>query len=241
MLKVAAKGKNLAIVIPTFNESINLKILISKIKKNLPLAMIIIVDDSFAAENKKIKKYFLKEKNVVLISRLKKLGRGSAVMRGFYEAIKIKKIKYFIEMDSDLAHDPQEIIKFIKKNHKNNFDLIIGSRYIKKGRSEVSKTRIILSRIINFFLKLWLNIDITDFTSGFRFYNRRALTFLLKEKLRSTGFITLSEIVYKLSRHRFKIGEVPITVHQRKHGKSTFGLKELGDSLFFILRLRFQR
>lgn len=231
---------NISIVIPSYNESKSIPILIKGIIKYLPKAKIIIVDDSNAQENKKIKFFVIKYNNINLISRRKKAGRGSAVIKGFKEALKNKKTDYIFEMDSDLAHDPKEFVRFIKEINVYPYDLVIGSRYKSGGKIvNIAANRTIMSRIINNFLYIWLGIKISDYTSGFRLYSRRSAEYITKTKIQSKGFITLSEVAYKLYKKEFKISEVPITWNYRVYGKSNVNLRELLTSLFFVLKIRF--
>ena len=233
------KNKNIAIVIPSYNEVKNISILMKGIDKWLPDTNIIIVDDSSVEENLKLKKMMKNKKNILLISRLKKSGRGSAVIEGFREALKNKSIEYIFEMDSDLAHDPEEFSRFIEKISIQKYDLVIGSRYLPGGRiKNIAKNRTILSRVINIFLRRWLGINVSDFTSGFRLYSRDAVKYLTQTKIRAKGFITLSEVLYKLHKKNFTIGEVPITWNFRKYGKSNVNSSELMNSLLFVLRMR---
>lgn len=233
------KNKNIAVVIPSYNEVKNISILMKGIYKWLPDAQIIIVDDSSIDENKKLIKMTKNKKDIVLISRLKKLGRGSAVIKGFRQALKNKSIEYVFEMDSDLAHDPQEFSRFIDKLAIKKYDLIIGSRYLPGGRiKNIAKNRTILSRVINIFLRYWLGIHVSDFTSGFRLYSRDAVKYLSQAEIKAKGFITLSEVLYKLYRKGFDISEVPITWNFRKYGKSNVNSSELFNSLYFVLKMR---
>lgn len=233
------KNKNIAVVIPSYNEVKNISILMKGIYKWLPDAKIIIVDDSSIDENKKLIGITKNKKDIILISRLKKLGRGSAVIEGFRQALKNKSIEYVFEMDSDLAHDPQEFSRFIDKLSSKKYDLIIGSRYLPGGRiKNIAKNRTILSRVINVFLRYWLGIHVSDFTSGFRLYSRGGVKYLTQTKIKAKGFITLSEVLYKLYRKGFDISEVPITWNFRKYGKSNVNSSELFNSLYFVLKMR---
>ncbi|MCL5432746.1 MAG: glycosyltransferase, partial [Patescibacteria group bacterium] len=103
------KNKFFVFIIPSYNETKNLKILIERIKKSLPGSKIVVVDDSPLNENEKLKSALKSYKNITIISRFKKSGRGSAVILGFKEALKDKNIKYLFEIDSDLAHNPEEV------------------------------------------------------------------------------------------------------------------------------------
>ena len=233
--------KNFAVIIPSYNEVKNIAILIKGIFKELPRAKIIIVDDSTESENEKLKLIIKGKRNVVLISRLKKKGRGSAVLEGFKEALKDKAMEYVFEMDSDLAHDPKEFKRFLDKKNSGNYDFIIGSRYLPGGKIiNIAPNRTIMSRVINKFLYYWLGIHLSDHTSGFRLYRRNSIEFLVKAKLKAKGFIALSESVYKLHLAGFKVGEVPITWNFRIYGKSTVNGKELFNSLSFVLVMKLE-
>ncbi|MBI3985153.1 MAG: glycosyltransferase [Candidatus Levybacteria bacterium] len=230
---------NISIVIPSYNEVKNISILIKGISQYLPEAKVIIVDDSSVGENSKLRKIVKNKKNITLISRMKKSGRGSAVIEGFRESLKDKNMDYVFEMDSDLAHDPAEFKRFMEKKDSGKFDLIIGSRYLPGGRiKNIAKNRTILSRVINIFLRSWLGVQASDFTSGFRLYSRDAVLYLTKTKIKAKGFITLSEVLYKLYKEGFRIGEVPITWNFRKYGKSNVNSAELLNSLLFVLKMR---
>lgn len=234
-------NKLIAVIIPSYNEIKNLSILIGDINKELSGCKIIIVDDSPLKENLKLQKIVRNYKNILLISRFRKEGRGSAVLEGFKVALKNKNIRFVFEMDSDLAHSSKEMARFIKKNKDGNFDLIIGSRYLPGGKIiNIAANRTILSRLINKFLHYWLGMHLSDHTSGFRFYNRRSIEHLTNIKIKSSGFIALSEIAYKLYLAKFRISEVPITWNYRIYGKSNVNLKELFNSLSFVILMKLE-
>lgn len=236
--------RNIGIIIPSYNEATNIPILIKKIFTALPQTIVIIVDDSKIEENKKLREFMKKNSKlykdkVTLISRQKKLGRGSAVMDGLKEMLKNKPIQYFFEMDADLAHDPGDFKKFLQAVKENNVDVVSGSRYLQG--SKITKwplRRIIFSRIINIFINLLLGLKLSDYTNGFRLYNRNAVLFLTKLQLKEKGFIALSEIAYKLKRGKFKMMEVPINFTDRAHGRSSMGHRELLSALVGIIRIK---
>ena len=167
------------------------------------------------------------------------MGRGSAVMVGLKEMLKIKQIEYFFEMDADLAHDPKDFEKFLIDIKSKKSDLVIGSRYL--DGSKIIKwplKRLILSKIINYSINFWLGIKLSDYTNGFRLCKRKAVKFLAKTKLTEKGFIALSEIAYKLKNNGFKISEVPINFTDRAYGKSSAGIKEFSSALIGIIRIK---
>ncbi len=234
---------NVAFIIPSYNESENIILLINKIRKHHPKSKIIIVDDSNSLEKNKIKKLLSKsgKKNVIYFPRKKKMGRGSAVIEGFKIALKDKKITHAFEMDADLSHDPKEAKSFIEKIKKDNTDLVVGSRYLSESKIiKWAMWRVVMSKIINKFLSVLLNLKLSDYTNGYRLYSRNALEFLVQIKLESSGFIVLSETAYKLKKNNFKISEVPTTFVERQFGRSSYGNRELLTSLINILAIRFK-
>lgn len=229
----------ITIVIPAYNELKNLQILIARIFKKYPEIRVVVVDDSDKVEYLKLRKILSNfGRNVQVIPRFKKMGRGSAVIEGLKLSLKNKKIKVFIEMDADLAHDPDELPLFLQEIKST--DMVVGSRY--RSTSKIINwpiTRLIQSRIINLFLKIWLGLNLTDYTNGYRAYSRRATEFLVKQKLKEKGFISLSETAFKLREAGFKMSEVAITFRDRKFGKSNANFKELMISLQGAIRIRF--
>lgn len=233
------EGSNIAVVIPSYNEAENIPLLSQKIFHFLPRVKVIIVDDSSPEENTKLQKALKSEDRIILISRRCKLGRGSAVLAGFKQALKDRKIEYIFEMDADLSHDPGEFQLFLEDSR--GLDLVVGSRYLAK--SQIIKWplwRLVLSKLINTFLKVWLGLQLTDYTNGFRLYSRRAVEYLQDANLKEAGFISLSEITFKLKKAGFGIGEVPITFTDRKAGQSNAGIKELLKCLGGAIRIKIQ-
>ena len=230
----------IGVIIPAYNELTNLRILVPKIASLYPGIKILVVDDSDTLQVGKLKGFITSQGLAVsVLSRAKKSGRGSAVRDGMAWHMGDNNIRYVIEMDADLAHKPEEIKNFLAK--KDHADLIIGSRYLKK--SHIIKwpvRRLIQSRMINFFLRFWLGLSISDFTNGFRLYSRRAVEILLKSELKEKGFIALSEMAYLLKRAGCIIKEIPTTFTDRTYGKSNADVKELLESLFGAIRIRFR-
>lgn len=231
--------KKLAIILPAFNESKNLRILLTRIFKVSPDIHVIIVDDSNIVENVKIRKIAQSFKNVEVFTREKKMGRGSAVLYGFEQALKNKQVDYFVEMDTDLAHDPAEL-QFLQTSMKNkNADLVIGSRYLQQSKIvDWPLRRLVMSKVINFFLNLWLGLNLHDYTNGYRLYKRKAVEHLVKTGLKERNFIALSESAFLIKDKGYSIAEVPISFTDRKHGQSSVGVQELFASLFGALRIK---
>ena len=234
MLPVIPK---IAIIIPTYNAKNSIVKLVSNVFKKVKNAIVIIVDDNSPDGTAKlIKESFSSNKKIKLIVRKKKGGRGSAVLHGFKEGLKNKNIKFFIEMDADLCHNPRYVSLLVKKCDK--FDVVISSKYLRLSKiNGLSIKRIIFSRIVNFCLRYMLKIPITDYTNGYRCYKRSVLEKINLDSIKAKGFITLSEIAYRIYKKGFSFGEIPFNFKSYNVNKSNFNLKEVIEALVTTTRL----
>jgi len=231
---------NIAIIIPAYNESDNIKNLIKKIRQNIQ-SQIIVVDDS----NNNLTKNILKKikTNIIYIKRNKKLGRGSAVLEGLKKALKKKEVEIFIEMDADLSHPPSELRRNIKFFNDKNLDLLIGSRYLEKSQIiNWPVSRKIFSKLANYLARFLLKIPCTDYTNGYRIYSRSAAKKIVQKcgKI-GDGFIILSEILLVLYKNNFKIGEIKTKFVNRSRGESSANLKLIIASLVGLIKIFIKR
>ena len=136
--------KRYLVIIPTYNEIENIDNVINLILNLNDNIDILIVDDNSPDGTADLVKSIIKHNDRInILERSSKLGLGSAYISGFKWALK-KKYDFVIQIDADLSHNPNDIIKFIEES--NVYDLIIGSRYI-NGISIVNwpLSRLILS------------------------------------------------------------------------------------------------
>src|SRR5437667_1783566 len=138
-----------AIIIPTYNEKGNIATTIARIVHNIPNALVYVVDDNSPDGTKDIVKNIIKKnKNVFLLIRKKKNGRGGAVLEGFKRALKNSRTHYIVEMDADLSHSPDEIERLLLKRAQHVIS--IGSRYVSGSKIiDWPKNRVILSFFAN--------------------------------------------------------------------------------------------
>tara|TARA_Y100000590_G_scaffold329973_1_gene374781 strand:- start:1515 stop:2243 length:729 start_codon:yes stop_codon:yes gene_type:complete len=227
---------SLAIIVPCYQESENIKKLIDSILLVVKNPKIIIVDDSPDNSTEKIVKNL---NNVIYIYRGKKLGRGSAVLHGMRNVMADNEIDKIIEMDADLSHDPEEIKENIKKFENENLDLLISSRYLEKSKIiNWSLKRKVFSFLSNKLAKFTLKVPITDYTNGFRIYSRRSIEQIITNcgKI-GDGFIILSEILVELHFNEFKIGETHSIFRNRVRGTSSVTLSEILNAFFGLFKI----
>ena len=236
--------KTIAIVIPTYNEKENIENITKSIEniynkiKNKVNIKILIVDDNspdgtgIIADN--LTKIY---KNFNVLHRTQKNGLGMAYIDGLKYAINNLKTDYVLTMDCDLSHSPSYIPDFIE--HLDNYDLIIGSRYIKGGGTyKWPLYRRIISSGANTLAKIFLGIKSNDCTSGFRVYSKEALNKIKFENIQSNGYSFLIEILYRCFKEGLKVHEIPFVFIDRSLGKTKMSKKEIFKTLSTLIRLK---
>jgi dolichol-phosphate mannosyltransferase len=230
--------KKLAIVIPAYKESENISGLIQEILEFIPTANILIVDDSPDTQTKKVVTE-LNLKNVSIIHRAQKLGRGSAVLHGMNYQLRLN-FDYYLEMDADFSHPPKEILSMLNLIEKEKADLVIASRYVSNSSIiDWPIARKIFSRLANKVCRVLLEFTISDYTNGYRIYSKRAVEFTLTHcgKI-GDGFILLSEVIVQLSKANYKIIEKETVFRNRLRGESSLSLTEVFGALIGLYKIK---
>lgn len=230
------------IVIPTYNERENIKILIPRIsavfKKNGIDGKIIVVDDSSPDGTRDAVKVLQNEYPVALIERPGKMGMGSAYVCGFRSALDDNPDLIF-EMDADLSHDPEHIPQFIDKINQG-FDVVVGSRLVKGGKIVGwNWVRRLISWGGNFLGRHVAGIDVSDLTSGYRVYTAEVIKSIELDKVRSKSYDFQLEMLARAIRKGYKIGSIPIVFHDRIGGKSKLSKIDQMSFLLTALKIRF--
>jgi dolichol-phosphate mannosyltransferase len=229
--------KKILIFTATYNEYPNIKILLDKINKlNLALDILIVDDYSNDGTLSFLKNY--SKKNFKLIVRKKKMGLDTAHKLAFQYA-RNNKYNYLITMDADLSHDPKIIRKIVYL--LKAYPFVIGSRYIKNGKCDLTGSRFFISYLGNIFIKFFLNINSHEFTTSYRGFDLIKLKKLDINKVKSRGYSFFMETIFLINKLNIKIHETPIHFQSRFSGESKIAKIEIFRTLFNVIRLKFFR
>lgn len=234
---------SLLVIVPTYNERDNLKILADKILSQKGDIRILIVDDNSPDGTGEIAKQMAaSDKRVKVLHNIKKMGLGSAYLEGFKYAIKNMPADYFMQMDADLSHDPSAIPEFLKAMKDN--DVVIGSRYL-NGKINIVNwplRRLILSYGASVYVRLFSRVALSDPTSGYKCFRKSAVEYILSNKISSGGYAFQIEINYIMRKAGFKMAEIPIIFHDRDKGASKMSqFKTIFEAFFIVWALKFRR
>ena len=227
------------IVIPTLNESKNIKTLVYKIFKNYKLKILVIDDNSRDGTINILNQLKKKFVNFNFKVRKTKKGLGSAHLEGISYGYK-KKFNFCLTLDADGTHNPKDIKKVLNLINKKNYDVINTSRFLRKNSlSDWPYIRRFITILRYCLVKFFLNTKF-DSSSGFRCYDLNKVQFKHIKKVKNKDFFFLIEILYILQKNDYKIKDIPITLKYRETGSSKMRVFHVVQSLIelFFLSLR---
>jgi len=212
------KSVEISIVIPVYNEEENLKELHTKLT-NIILSItenyeVIFVDDASTDNSFGILKEINKEdKKVKVIKFRRNFGQSAAISAGF----DYSKCDVIITMDGDLQNDPEDIPKLLEKLEKEDYDVVCGWRF-DRADSMLKKA---FSRMANRLRRRFTDEDIHDSGCTLRAYNKECLDDL--ELYGEMHRYIPALLLWK----GYKIGEVKVRHHKRKHGKTKYSWRRI--------------
>jgi len=224
------------VVVPTYNERENVARLLTAVRRHVPGADILVVDDNSPDGTAEIAEATAAELGQIkVLRRPGKQGLGSAYRDGFKIAFD-EGYEVIVSMDVDLSHDPAVIPRMLDIIGRGA-DTVIGSRYV-PGGSTVNWPfyRRFLSKWGNRYAAFMLRIKVRDCTSGFRAYRASALMAIEPSSTTAEGYAFLTELVRRLARGGFSIEETPITFVDRQFGTSKMSRHIIIESMMLVTR-----
>jgi glycosyltransferase involved in cell wall biosynthesis len=225
------------VVIPTYHEVDNLEPLCAAIRKHLPEAGILVVDDGSTDGTAELAdELAARLGDMRVIHRPGKLGLGSAYRTGMRAAID-DGAEVCVQMDADFSHDPA-LLPTLVGIVELGADLAIGSRYVPGGRTEDwPLARRVLSRWGNRYAAGVLGLAVNDATAGYRAYRAEALEQMRLDEVVAEGYGFQVEMTYRLVQLRGRIVEFPIVFRDRTAGESKMSRSIIGEAFTLVLKL----
>ena len=232
--------KGISVVLLAYQEADNLRILLPAIKTELERIgedyEIIIVDSMQPQDDTAL----VCEENACDYVNQEEPFFGGALRT----AIKYAQMDKFLILDSDGSHMPCYIPDIYRMFVSGEYDIVIGSRYVKGGRTEDSRSSVAMSHILNGVFRICLRIKAKDISTDYRMYHTEQLKAV---KLTGNNYDILQEVLVRIRRLNgsIRIGETPITFRKRLYGESKRRLIpfmiDYGKSLLFLTVIQFPR
>ncbi|CAN6487140.1 unnamed protein product [Victoria cruziana] len=236
---MAARNKY-SIIVPTYNERLNIALVVYLIFKHLKDFdfEIIIVDDGSPDGTQDVVKQLQQvygEEHILLRPRPRKLGLGTA----YFHGMKSASGDFVVIMDADLSHHPKYLPSFIRKQMETGASIVTGTRYVQGGGVHGwTLMRKLTSRGANVLAQTLLWPGVSDLTGSFRLYRKSVLEDLIASCV-SKGYVFQMEMIVQASRKGHHIEEVPITFVDRVYGSSKLGGSEIVEYLKGLVYLFF--
>ena len=236
--------RSVSVILPTYNEAGNINNLIKALHqklKDLGLKTEFIVVDDNSPDKTAIEARKLTTKlPVKVLVRKNQRGLATAILHG----IRNSKSDLIVLMDTDFNHQPKDLVRLLKPILADQSDLVIGSRYIKKGgmhKTEANSIQYLLSKYGNILVnKMLLNLPVNESLSGFIAFKRPLLEGLrLKKIFKGYGEYCIA-LLYKLYKKGIRISEVSVVYGKRQYGQSKSKLLLMAIDYFITaLKLKF--
>ena len=211
----------LAVVIPAWNERLNLEVLLPALREvleDLGVPSEIVVADAGSSDGTREAAARHGARVVTQTER----GYGGGLLAGFAAT----RAPFILTMDADLSHRPVFVHELWKRRHEA--EVLIASRYVAGGRADMAPLRRVLSHVLNRAYARLLALPLHDLSSGFRMYRREALDGI---RPRARDFDVLEELLVRVHAEGWRVAEVPFHYMARGSGRSHARLVKFGWSL----------
>jgi dolichol-phosphate mannosyltransferase len=227
------------VVVPTYNELMNLPHLVPAILSQDPRLHILVVDDNSPDGTGALADRLSEiEPRVHVLHRANKEGLGKAYLAGFRWALE-RDYEVIFEMDADFSHDPDRMGDFLRTIQEA--DLVLGSRYV-KGVNVINWpiSRLLLSLGANLYARVVTGLPLTDATGGYKAFRRQVLEAIDLDKVRSNGYAFQIEMTFIAWKKGFRVKEIPIVFTDRMEGQSKMNKRIVREAIWMVwwLRLR---
>lgn len=227
------------VVVPTYNELMNLPHVVPAILSQDERLEILVVDDNSPDGTGELADRLAEiQPRVHVLHRERKQGLGKAYIAGFKWALQ-RDYRAVFEMDADFSHDPEKLGDFL--DALEEADLVIGSRY-KKGVNVINwpMARLLLSIGANLYARWITGLPLTDSTGGFKCFRREVLEAINLDRVRSNGYAFQIEMSFRAWKRGFRLLEIPIVFTDRMEGQSKMNKKIVREAIWVVWWLRWR-
>ena len=221
------------VVIPTYNEAENVRVIVERVRTAVPSVDILIADDGSPDGTGAIAdELAAADPQVHVLHRTRKEGLGAAYVAGFgwardhdYDAV--------VEMDADGSHAPEQLPDLL--DALGDADAVLGSRYVPGGKVvNWPMNRQLISRTGNLYVRMVLGMPVRDATGGYRAYRMPVLDKIEVDSVLSQGYCFQVDLAWRAHKSGCRLVEVPITFAERERGQSKMSSSIVREALWRV-------
>lgn len=203
-------GRSVLVVIPALNEEESIAAVVDEVRGVLPHSRVLVVDDG-STDKTRAK---ATEAGAAVLSLPFNLGVGAALRAGFRYAVRAGH-EVVVQVDGDGQHDPASIPDLLSA--LDDADVVIGARFAGVGDYHVGLARRLAMRLLARSVSRRTKVALTDATSGFRAFDRRAIeTFAWEYPAEYLGD-TVEALVIAASAG-LRVTQIPVVMRPRAGG-----------------------
>lgn len=214
------------IIIPAYNEELNIQKVINNIIENYPQYDYVVVNDGSTDHTREI----CEGEQYCYIDLPINLGIGGAVQAGYRYACD-NDYDIAIQIDGDGQHNIAYADEMVSLIAQNKADVVIGSRFIEKQGFQSSGSRRTGIKILSGFIKLCTGIKIKDVTSGFRAVNKKFIDIYCRDY---PNDYPEPEAIVTAVMYQGRIKEVPVVMNERQGGESSI---KFWNSVYYMIKV----
>jgi dolichol-phosphate mannosyltransferase len=233
---VSEPAGRVLVSLATYNERDNLPVLVGDIRRMLPAADVLIIDDNSPDGTGRLAdELAARDPRVHVIHRAGKLGLGTAILAAMHHAMS-QGYDWFVNMDADFSHHPRYLPALLAGMDRH--DVMIGSRYIPGGGTvDWPWSRKLMSWGVNTLSRLLLRLPAHDVSGAYRCYSVALLRRTNLDRIVSRGYSFQEEVLYRCRLARCRMGETPIVFEDRRAGTTKVNLAEVFRSISILCYL----
>lgn len=201
------------VIIPALNEEASIGHVVSETRQHLPGADVLVVNDGSTDHTAQI----AASAGAIVLNLPYNVGIGASVQTGFLFAAQ-HGYAIAVRSDGDGQHEPRDLCRLVAALQAGDADMVIGTRFVENRGYQATRARragiLILARLISAII----GQPVTDPTSGFAAFNRRAITLFARvyphDYPEPEGLVVAH-------RAGLRIREIPVTMKPRYGGRSS--------------------
>ena len=225
---------SVCVILPTYNEALNLELVVRGVQASLPDARILVVDDASTDGTGDLADAL----GADVLHRPAKAGLGRAYAAGFATAL-AEGADLVIEMDADLSHDPADLPRLVAAAQAGA-DLVLGSRYVDGGGIEDwGVKRRVLSRWGCGYARRVLGVGVRDLTGGYKCFRAATLQAIDATGAGAQGYAFQVELTWRALLLGLEVVEVPILFRERRLGDSKMSARIALEAAWRVPALRY--
>ena len=194
------------LIIPAFNEADRIATVLERVAAAGTGCQVVVVDDGSADDTAAI----ARRCGATVLHHPFNLGYGAALQTGYKYALE-NGADLVVQMDADGQHDAEAIRALMAAIHNDQFDLVVGSRFLEMTNYQMGLLRGLGRRLFSGLASL-AGLQISDPTSGFQALNRRVLELYVGDFFPHD--YPDVDVLVAAYRSGLRVGEIPVQMSE---------------------------